>query len=257
MTTRPNPVEAEAVGQSHITATFAGRDWSIPLDVDTWPTDRLLGCVAVNTETNKLTANPRAILDVLRIILGDQWQRFQAVAPRRRDLVAASHAFAEAVGIPKTASTMDVAFGGIPRLLFELEQHESAIEATLPLMGLDYLDRFRFTAGRRNLTLRKISNRLAFVPYDSPLAIVRNDGQRPLSDAALVVMDLFEATTKTVHPARPLTAAQKAERQAEERKHAEQLAAYQKRREAEKQRREGPLDKAKANAQEARKVAHA
>jgi hypothetical protein len=208
-------------------------------------------------QSKALTVNHHALVVALRHILGHQWPDFLVAAPKRGDSVKASHVFAEAVGISTTGSALDVAFGGIPALLLDLQRYEGAIEATLGSLGVDYRDRYRFQPGRRRiLTLRQIHNRLRYAPYDSPLAIAKNDGVRPLSDAALVSMDVFEAIAKIPHPSRPLSPAQRAERQAEQVKKDEALAGYKKRRSAEQDRRSG-LEKAKANAQEARKVAHA
>lgn len=252
MTTRPDPVEAEAIGQSHILVKYAGRDWSIPLDVDNWPLTDLLACVVV--DDTRININFTAVTTVLRQLLGPQWMLFSSVAPTRKKLIPAAQAFAAAVGIPASSRT-DVAFGGIPRLLRELRDHPGPVEATLAGLGLDLRDRYLFHAGRRRLTLRQIHNRLNYAPYDSPLNIARN-GRRPLSDAALVSMDVFEALTNKTHPDRPLTPLQLAERRADEEKKAKARADYEARRSAEKDRRNG-IETAQRNALEARKVAHA
>lgn len=241
-----DPVAAEATGQESITAEFGGREWRIPLDVDSWPTTQVLDCVAVTPE-RKVIVNHFSLVAVMRALLGDQWEAFTATRLKRRDLVAASNVFAEAVGIPaKPGHPLDVAFGAIPRLLFDLRQWPAAVEATLGGLGVDYRDRFRFQAGRRMLTLRQIHVRLAYAPYDCALSIARNDGQRPLSDAAIVLMDLWEQRAGQPHPARPLPPAEKAKRMTEAQKRAQQAEEYRRRH---PDKRRTAADTARANAQ--------
>lgn len=246
-------VEAEATGQEYVTALFKGRDWLIPLDVDAWPVDAVLASVAV--VDNTLTVNHFALTATLQALLGDQWARF-AADTRRGDLVAASHKFAEAVGIPKqVGQPLDIVFGAIPRLLLDLRRHEAAIEATLRGEGLDYRDRYRFDQGRRCLTLRQISNALRYAPYDCPLNIEKL-GRRPLTDAAMVLMDIFEHGTGVgvPHPDRPLPPGEQQKRQSEAEKRRKAHEDYRKRH----AKKSTAAETARANAEQAqRKVAHA
>lgn len=257
-----SPIEAEATGQEFITAEFGGREWTIPLDIDSWPVD--LVATTVTITDGGLTVNYRGISDVLRVVLGDQWQTFQAFTPRRGDLLPASQAFAAAVGVP-TSDRTDIAFGAIPRLLRELEQWPHAVEATLHRLGYDYRDRFLFTAGRRRLTLRQVAVALFYeAPYDSPIAVARNGGRRPLSDSAAAVLDLFEVLTRTPHPTRvPAESDRAARADATDTadKHAAAVADYKRRHNQAAAtpaaaRRRTALETARENAQQ-RKAAHA
>lgn len=247
-------IEAEAAGQEFVTALFNGEQWRIPTDVDSWPHDLLLNCVAVRD--GAVTANPVAVAAVLQALLVEQWPDFTGMGLKRRDLAAASNVFAAAVGIP-AKHKIDVAFGAIPRLLYELDTWSDAVEATLSDMGVDYRDRWRFDDGQRRLTLRQIHVRLSYAPYDCALVIARNNGVRPLSDAALVLMDLFEhgVGTGVPHPSRPLPPGEKNKRESEAEKRRKAHEDYRKRH----AKGVTAAETARANAQQAqqRKVAHA
>lgn len=236
--------EAEATGQELVTADFGGKQWVIPLDVDSWPVDRLPACLAV--VDNKVRINHRAVVSVLHGILGEQWDDFLTAAPKRRMLVEASNVFAEAVGIPAVdGHPWDLAFGAIPRLLIDLQHWAAPVEATLHSLGYDYRDRYRFQAGRRKLTLRQIHVALTYeAPFDCPLATARNQGRRPLSDSALVLMDLFEIWRGVPHPSRPLPPGERETREATAKNREEAAVADYRRRHA----RKSPLDVARQNA---------
>ena len=248
-----NPVEAEALGLGTVTAAFMGREWRIPADVDTWPLRHVKGSIYLSP-TRVPTVNHIAIAQALEILLGDQWDAFLGVAVRRRHLVPATHAFAEAVGI-RSSSQMgpdgkpfDRAWGSIPRLLAVLEAWPTAVESDLTrFWSADYRDRWRFDAdGHRLLTLRQIHARLSHLPADSALAVEM--GRR--SPTELLLMDIYEPLAGRAHPARPLTPEQVAERNAEAAAKAKALAAYEARREARGDRRiSTALDNARANAQ--------
>ncbi len=236
-------VRAEAEGLGHATATFNGRGWRVPLDVDEWPpVDR---CIGLSVD-RVLVVDHGATAVALCELLGDQWDEFVEVAPRRRDLVPAAHAFAAAVGIPASTEPggSDLAFGGIPRLLAVLRQWPTAVESDLNrFWGLDYRDRWRFDAdGFRRLTLRQIFARISHLPADSALAIAL--GRR--SPMELLLMDIYEPLAGRVHPSRPLSAEDAAERRkaAEAKKKA--LDAYERRRE--QRRMPELLETARANA---------
>lgn len=237
--------EAEATGQELVTAEFGGREWVIPLDVDSWPVDRLPACLAVVDK--KVRVNHRALVSVLHGILGAQWDDFLAAAPKRRMLVEASHVFAEAVGIPAVGDhPWDLAFGAIPRLLIELNSWPGPVEATLHSLGYDYRDRYRFQAGRRKLTLRQIYIALTYeAPFDCPLATAHNNGRRPLSDSALVLMDLFEIWRGVPHPSRPLPPGEREAREASAAQSREEAAVADYRR---RHVKKSPLDVARQNA---------
>jgi hypothetical protein len=239
-------IEAEATGQDCVTAHYGGREWIIPLDVDTWPVEQLISCIAVKDK--KALPNHGAVVDVLRKLLGAQWNDFITESARKRkQLVEASHVFAEAVGVTRNEKQpFDVAFGGIPRLLLNLHHWPGPIEATLHSLGYDYRDRWRFTAGRRNLTLRQIHNALTFeAPYDSPIAIAHNEGRLPLSDSAMVLMDIFEhgIGRGVPHPSRPLPAGEREKRkESAAGRERDAVADYRKR------HKKNPLETAQANA---------
>lgn len=249
----PNPVEAEAIGQSHVTAEFGGHEWTIPLDVDLWPIDLVLNCVAFEDRTT-FKVNHFSLVPAMTQILGDdQWEDFCATLRKRGDLRRASHAFAAAVGIPRGKSPLDVAFGAIPRLLLELRLHQDAVEATLGDLGVDYRDRWRFDPGqRRKLTLRQIHIRLRHAPFDSALSIAKNNGNRPHSGTELLLMDLWERAAGQPHPSRPMSAADRAKRESSKKA----FADYRKRRP--KNRVDSAIEAAKAHAQvQQREAAHA
>lgn len=204
------------------------------------------------TPAGTVAVNHPAVAEVLEELLADQWEAFVAAAPRRRDLAPASQVLAAAVGIPASmdpdprGGLTDRVFGALPRLLAVLNAWPDAVESDLQrFWGIDYRDRWRFDdAGRRRLTLRQINARINHLPADSALAIEM--GRR--SPVELLLMDLYEPLAGRVHPARPLTAAQIAERNAEAAAKAKALAAYEARRAARGDRIATALDTARENA---------
>lgn len=253
-----SPIEAEATGQELVTAEYGGREWTIPLAVESWPAD-LVGAVVTVADSTKVAVDYAKLTAALQQLLGDQWPSFAAVAPKRRNLIPASQAFAAAVGVGCSDRT-DVAFGAIPRLLRDLDRHPGAVEATLRAVGLDYRDRFLFTAGRRRLTLRQIHVALEHAPWDSALAIARNGGRRPFSDEAIAVMDLYEAITNRPYYRRPLSADARAQRESAAQKAARATADYKRRHTPAAERRRTAADIARSNAQYAQQrkdTAHA
>ncbi|MBU8819543.1 hypothetical protein KL864_27025 [Mycolicibacterium goodii] len=247
-----DPVEAEATGQRLVSAEFAGRSWLIPLDVDTWPIDAVLGSIRVREVDGKTVFRPdRApIAHVLQQLLGEQWTEFLDAAPRVRDLVAASQVFAAAVGIPaEPQHPLDIAFGAIPRLLLTIAQYPDAVEATLTRLNLDYRDRWRLDDnGDRRLTLRRISVELKYAPRDFPLAVARNGGKAPLSSEAMIMADVYEAITHVTHPARAFGPRDAAQRQQSKQKKAADAVADYKARHAKPAARKSALDIARSNA---------
>lgn len=202
-----SPVEAEARGQEFVTASYGGTDFHIPLDVDSWPLDLLLN--GIQSEEKQYTGIAHAtLIAAMRELLGEQWPVFKRVAPRRRDVIAASNAFAAAAGL-EASHPLDVAFGAIPRRLVDLREWPGAVEATLSDLGFDYRDRWRFQDGQRRLTFRQIHVHLSYAPYDSPLVIAKNGGRRPHSDAALAIFDLYQELTGKPHPSRPMPEAER------------------------------------------------
>lgn len=247
MTLQPDPVEAEATGQQYVVATYAGRDYKLSLDAETWPLDLIAISVGIGSD-QKLVANDVPLTQAMVQLLGDQWDDFSRAFPRRRHLIPASQVFAAAAGF--AGEPRDLAFGALPRLLATLTHWGAAVEATLGDLGLDYRDRWRFDAdGQRKLTLRQIHVRLSHVRHDSPLAIATNGGRVPHTSNDLLLMDLFEAITKVAHPSRPLTAAQRAERTNEQKKKNtvnDAVADYESRMKSRKQK---AVETARANAQ--------
>lgn len=226
--------EAESVGREHVTATYLGEQWRVPLDVDLWPLTLIRRCVVL-TPDRRTVVDHIAVAMALEVLLAEQWDRFVAVARRRRDLAPASNTFAAAVGIEASAERtaggdfFDQAFGGLPRLLAVLDSWPTAVESDLNrFWGLDIRDRWRVKHGRRKLTLRQIYARISHLPADSALAIAM--GRR--SPMELLTMDVFEAVAGRAHPARPLTPEQLAERREAEEQRAKAMAAYEKRRQA-------------------------
>jgi hypothetical protein len=226
-------VQAEALGQEYVSVSFRGHDWRLPLDVDTWPLTPVQ--CSVGSRNGEPVVNHAAVAEALEGILGDQWDHFVTVAKRRGDLTPASDAFAAAVGIGKTQERapdgrlFDRAFGAIPRLLAVLEAWPTAVESDLDrFWGIDYRDRWRFDGDRRRLTLRQIFARISHLPSDSALAIAM--GRR--SPVELLLMDVYEPLAGRVHPARPLTPEQAAERRRAAEAKAKALAGYEQRRQA-------------------------
>lgn len=241
--TTTDPVEAEATGQPFLTPTFRGVGFKIPTDADDWPLP-LVGASLSVTAEGEFHPNYAALSQALTVLVGD----VAGLAPKRRHMVALSQTIAAAAGFPAVLP-VDVVFGALPRRLAVLDVWPAPAEATLNQLGQDYADRWRFTTdGRRKLTLRKIHVLLSHPPYDSPLAVAQNDNKRPLSDTALVVMDLFEHIARKAHPARPLTPEQKAERQKAEKSSADAVADYRKRHNLPETRRATAIQLARSNA---------
>ena len=84
------------------------------------------------------------------MLLGEQFEQFLEAAPQRRQIVPASHAFAEAVGMARATDTnarWDKAFGSILRTLAVVDSWTGAVESDLNrFWNLDYRDRFRLRA---------------------------------------------------------------------------------------------------------------
>lgn len=246
------PTEAESIGREHVTATYLGREWRVPLDVDLWPLAAVKRSVGLAAGREPVI-NHVGVVEALSTMLGEQWPAFMAAAPAARDLTAATHIFAAAAGFPATAERSpdgyiyDQVWGAIPRLLAVLETWPSAVESDLSrFWSIDYRDRWRFDSeGRRRLTLRQIHARISHLPADSALAIVM--GRR--SPIELLTMDVFEAVAGQVHPARPLTPEQIIERRKAADAKAKALAAYEARRSAQGHRGIATaLETARANA---------
>lgn len=227
-----NPAEAEATGQEFVAVTFGGAEFSVPLDVDSWPLDTIRRCRGVKPNTTRIVVNHVQLVAALRDLLGDhQWPRFVQAAPRRRDHAPASQAFAAAVGIPALEGLdSDVVFGGIPRLLGLIDRWPDKVESDLDqYWHIDYRDRWRFDPdGCRRLTLRQIYVRLSNLHSDSALNAAVHERPR-LSDAALVGMDVYEVLAGRRHRSRPMSVEEKRARD-------EQAVADQKAREEHKAR---------------------
>jgi hypothetical protein len=227
--TPPSAIEAEAAGQPFLVAAFGEHEYKLAADADDWPLDDI---------------GAGKLLPAMRELLGDQWQGFLRDYPRRRDLLMASRAFAEAAGFP--AGPADRMFGGLPRLLQTLVLHGGPVEATLAGMGVDYRDRWRFDAdGRRRLPLRRIYVLLIHMPYDSPLAIAVNGGKRLYSASDLLLMDVYEALTRRTHPSRPMSPQEAKTRATSEAKIEDERAKYRARH---SNPRESAIALARANA---------
>lgn len=242
-----SPVEAEARGDKFIEATFSGNTFRVPLDVDSWPLDIVRQCRGVSASTGKPVVNGAQLVTALGALLGPQWVELAAVARKKKQLVEASQVFAEAVGLPASGKS-DVVFGGVPRLLALIDTYPNEVESDLGrFWHLDYVDRWRFTrGGRRRLTLRQIYVRFERVPTDSSLAIAMNGGKLLYSNTDLLLMDLYELSSRTRHPSRPMSAAEIAEREAQRIKDEKDAADYKARQEKRKSRQ--GLENARANA---------
>lgn len=198
-----NPLEAEATGQEFITVTFSGTPFRVPLDVDAWPLDAIRRCRAIDAN-DRIVVNHVQVGAALQTLLADQWQLFLQAAKKRRHIVEATQVFAQAVGLAASAPN-DIAFGAIPRLISLLDTWPLEAESDLRrFWGFEYRDRWLFHGGRRRLTLRQIHTCLNRPPVDGAIALAVNGGNRPHTDTALVVMDLFEAMTGRRHPSRPM-----------------------------------------------------
>lgn len=232
MASSSDPVEAEARGQEFVEATFSGTTFQVPLDVDSWPLDRLINCRVVNDKDQIVVDGPQLVI-ALELLLGEQWPQLAILARKKRKLIEASHLFAAAVGIARDEDQAgDVAFGGIPRLLTLLKFSGGKCESDLQhFWGIKYTDRWRFTrAGRRRLTLRKI-----YVCLSNP----------PKTGAELAVLDVYEALTGNRHPSRPMAKKEALERDREKAAEEKARAEY---RERTKSRQLAGLENARANA---------
>jgi hypothetical protein len=246
--------ESEATGQTVIVAPYRGRDYKLPADAETWPLALIAASVGVNTKGQLVTDYPTTA-HALTVLLDDQWPDFLRAFPQRRHLAPASTAFAAAAGF--TAQPGDLAFGPLPRLLATLQLWPDAVEATLTAAGLDYLDRWRYTDdGRRRLTLRRIHVHLSCAPPDSALATAQNGNRPPFTATDLLLMDVFEAVARSVHPARPLTPDQRKQRMTAKDKADKAIEDYYKRHPNAAARKKTAIQTAQANAQP-RKAPHA
>jgi hypothetical protein len=250
-----DPLQSEALGLDAVTAAFRGREWRIPADVDTWPLTAIKNSIGLSN--SKVVVNHPAIAAAMEELLAEQFDDFLTLALQRRHLVPASQAFAAAAGLAggteKAADggPLDRVWGALPRLLAVLETWPTAVESDLArFWHVDYRDRWRFDAdGRRKLTLRQINARISHLPADSALAIKM--GRR--SPTELLLMDLYEPAAGRVHPARPLTPEQLAERNAEAAAKSKARADYERRRVAQGHRKiDTGLENARANASRGR-----
>lgn len=241
-------LEAEATGEQFFVATFRKHEYKLPTDADDWPLSLI--AVSVGVRDDKLIVDHTALVHALSALLGAQWRDFVRAHPKRRDLVPASRSFAAAAGFD--AQHGDLAFGALPRLLDTLTRYSAAVEATLAEMRVDYRDRFRFDDAdhRRLLTLRQINNRLSHARHDSALAIALNENIVPLTATDLLLMDVFEAITRHLHPSRPATPAQKAARAADKSKLEAAAADWRKRHPTSATRKQRAVETARANAQQ-------
>lgn len=255
MSTTSDPLQAEAVGEEFVTATHLGREWRIPADVDTWPLKTVRQTIGVSD--TKVLINHPAVAEAIEQLLAEQFGDFAQLAYTRRHLAPASQVFAAAAGLAAgidkaiDGGRLDRVFGSLPRLLAVLEAWPTAVESDLArFWHCDYRDRWRFDAdGHRKLTLRQIHARISHLPADSALAITM--GRR--SPTELLLMDLYEPMAGRVHPARPLTPEQLAERNAEAAAKAKARADYESRRVAQGHRKiDTGLDNARANASRGR-----
>lgn len=246
------PLEAEAIGQEFIEADYRGHTFRVPVDVDSWPLASVRLSCLVDPKSQKLRVNHSAVSIALQWLLGDQWDEFLRVAPKRKHWVPATQVFADAVGIP-ARSDADQVFGALPWLLAVLDRWPEKVESDLDqFWGIDYGHRFLFQSGRRRLTLRKIHARLTNLPVDSALAIAMNDGKLHRSGVELVLMDLYRVWTGKDHPSRPRSAEEVAAALAvaaqEEKARTEHRARQEKR-----DRRLSGAENAKANARRAQR----
>lgn len=129
-------------------------------------------------------------------------------------------------------------------LLALLREHESAVEADLAALGIDYRDRWRRDEmGRPLLTLRRVCVlALRHAPLDGNVAIAVNGGKIPwrrehhqLDDLRLVVEAANTDSKKhkaKPHPDRPDAREHKAEKRARDPRHqAKRAAALRRKRE--------------------------
>lgn len=236
----PNPPHAEATGQLLTAVTFGGGEYKLPAQSDDWPLD-LIELVR-GIRDKKLVVNRPALLAAMSALLGAQWPAL-AESTKTRDLIAASNVFATAVGFPVSNLLQDLAFGSLPRILTWLRLWPGPIEADLRRGGIRYSDRWRFDPdGQRRLTLREVGVQIEHRRWDSALSEALF-GERPLSDSAQVLMDLFELQTRQRHPGRPMSPAEKAQREEVKAVEDAERARYRARRE------KRGLAAARANAQ--------
>jgi hypothetical protein len=78
-----SPIEAEATGQEFVTAIYGGHNWTIRLDVETWPVDLISATVIPRGDTH-VALDYAKLSAALRVLLGDQWNRPQAPRPGAR-----------------------------------------------------------------------------------------------------------------------------------------------------------------------------
>lgn len=252
-----DPAEAEALGAEYVSVDYLGQTYSVPLDADAWPLDLVEASLGVHRQTKRVVVNKARLTDALCALLGDQWPAFLENFPSRRNLVPASHAFADAVGFPASAETnldgdpIDQVFGALPRLLAHLSVYGTKIESDLDrFWGKDYRDRWRFDAdGRRRLTLRQIYVRIGEnLPTDSSMAVSMNGGKALLTRTDVLLMDVFQALTGRPHPSRPMTAEELRASLADVEQRAKAKAGTESRAEQHRKRKQADLSQARANA---------
>jgi hypothetical protein len=232
--------EAEALGQQYVDAVFGGISFRVPLDVDTWPLHLIRFSRGRHSETGQVMINYRAVMETIQVLTGDQFDLFVSVAPTRAYWVPFTESVADAVGFGEPGQV----FGGLPRTLAMIDAWPDKVESDLRrFWRLEYRDRYR--TGRRRVSLRQIHTCLSNLPTDSAIVLAMNGGKIPYTATDLLLMDLYESSTGTRHPSRPMSAAEIAQRDGEAAAIENERAKYRARQE---KRTATGLETARANA---------
>lgn len=177
----------EAAGAESVTFDFRGREVTVPLDVGRWP--------ATLIRTHPLAA----VLE----LLGGQAVAVLGVRPLLDDARELSDAMAAAAGVdrlPETPDAPDQWFGGVPTLLWLVDDFEADAASDLRrFWGVNYSDRF---TGK--LSLREIWTYLRRLPSESSIARALNGGKEQWTELTFVTAGVYQALTGKVYPGRPL-----------------------------------------------------
>ena len=181
----------EVAGATEVTFGWRGHEVSVPLDVDSWPTE--------------LIATGRNVAAVETLTAGQGVLTADTVLD---DVRALSQAMAAAVGIerlPEQPDAPDEWFGAIPTLLELLRNHELDVASDLKHgWDVELDDRFRPVGDDRRVTLRKVWTYVRRLPSTSAVARAKNGGRTVWTEEMFIGAGIWEALTGKPYEGRPM-----------------------------------------------------